>query len=247
MGANYPTRIILAFRSGGVCAYPGCERHLTYVAKAGDDVYVGQAAHICGEKQGAARYDSSMSEGERNAVNNLLYLCADHHAIIDKVEADWPTPALQQLKKEHEDRVQQAMEEEFAEIAFPELRNAVSWVADQTPETIGSFDLITPDEKIRKNSLSNGSRHIIAAGLMSRKTVSEYVEAETQLDPDFPNRLRAAFLEEYYGQRKAGHEGDELFELMCAFAQRGLRRQSDRTAGIAVLIYLFEICDVFEK
>jgi hypothetical protein len=26
-----------------------------------------------------------------------------------------------------------------------------------------------------------------------------------------------------------------------------LRRQADKTAGIAVLIYMFEICDVFEK
>ena len=34
---------------------------------------------------------------------------------------------------------------------------------------------------------------------------------------------------------------------MCAFAQRGLKRQADKTAGIAVLVYLFEICDVFEK
>ena len=43
-----------------------------------------------------------------------------------------------------------------------------------------------------------------------------------------------------------GHKGrHEPFELMCAFAQRGLRKQGDRTAGIAVLVYLFEICDVF--
>jgi hypothetical protein len=34
---------------------------------------------------------------------------------------------------------------------------------------------------------------------------------------------------------------------MCGFSQRGLKSQGDRTAGLAVLIYLFEICDVFEK
>ena len=66
-------------------------------------------------------------------------------------------------------------------------------------------------------------------------------------DPDFPERLKAGFLEEYFGKRKEGHKGDDLFELMCAFAQRGLRKQADKTAGIAVLVYLFEICDVFEK
>ena len=228
MGASYPTRIILAFRSGGVCAFPKCGKHLTYDAQVGDDTYVGEAAHIRGEKPTAARYDASMTDDDRDNVQNLIYLCTDHHTIIDKVEADWPTATLLQLKESHEKQVRQAMEEAFA-----------------APN--GSFDLLAPDEKIKKNALSNGSRHIIAAGLTSRATVGDYVEAEAQLDPDFPERLKAGFLEEYYARRKEGHKGDELFELMCAFAQRGLRRQADRTAGIAVLIYLFEICDVFEK
>ena len=247
MGASYPTRIILAFRSGGVCAFPKCDKHLTYDATVGNDTYVGEAAHIRGEKQGAARFDVSMTDEERDNVRNLIYLCTDHHTIIDKVEADWPTPALQDLKQNHEKQVRQAMEEAFADVAFPELQNAVSWVAKQMPAGNGSFDLTAPDAKIKKNALSNGARHIIAAGLTSRATVSEYVEAEAQLDSDFPERLKAGFLEEYYARRKEGHKGDELFELMCAFAQRGLRRQADKTAGIAVLIYLFEICDVFEK
>lgn len=230
-----------------MCAFPRCGKHLTYEAKVGDDTYVGEAAHICGEKPTAARYDASMTEEERDNVRNLIYMCTDHHTIIDKVEADWPVAGLLDLKQSHESQVRQAMEETFADVAFPELQNAVSWVANQPPAGNGSFDLIPPDEKIKKNDLSNGARHIIAAGLTSRVTVADYVEAEAQLDSDFPERLKAGFLEEYYGLRKQGHKSDELFELMCAFAQRGMRRQADRTAGIAVLIYLFEICDVFEK
>lgn len=247
VSASYPTKIILAFRSGGVCAIPKCGKHLTYDAKVGDDTYVGEAAHICGEKPGAARYDSSMTDDERDNVRNLIYLCTDHHTIIDKVEDDWPSSVLQELKENHEKQVRQAMEEAFSDVAFPELQNAVSWVTNQAPAASGSFDIIAPEEKITKNALTNGSRHIIAAGLMSRATVREYVEAEAQLDPDFPERLKAGFLEEYYARRKEGHKGEELFELMCAFAQRGLRRQADKIAGIAVLVYLFEICDVFEK
>lgn len=247
MAASYPTRIILALRSGGVCAFPSCGKHLTYEAKVGDDTYVGEAAHIRGEKSTAARYDATMTDKERDDVHNLLYMCTDHHTVIDKIEADWPVDVLLALKEKHEAQVLQAMEDAFSEVAFPELQTAVSWVTTQPPAADGAFDLLAPDEKIKKNALSNGARHIIAAGLTSRATVAGYVEAETQLDPDFPERLKAGFLEEYFGQRKQGHKGDELFELMCAFAQRGLRKQTDRTAGIAVLVYLFEICDVFEK
>lgn len=111
MGASYPTRIILAFRSGGVCAFPKCGKHLTYDAKVGDDTYVGEAAYIRGEKPTAARYGASMTDDDRDNVRNLIYLCTDHHTIIDKVEADWPTPTLQELKDNHEKQVRQAMEE----------------------------------------------------------------------------------------------------------------------------------------
>lgn len=247
MSASYPTRIILAFRSGGVCAFPKCERHLTYAAELGNDTYVGEAAHISGEKLKAARFDDLMTDEERDNVRNLIYMCPEHHTIIDKVEADWPGSKLLALKGTHEAQVRQAMEDAFAEVAFPELQNAVSWVTMQAPAGNGSFDIIAPAEKIKKNNLSNGTRHIIAAGLTARATVAEYVETEAQLDSDFPERLKAGFLEQYYALRKKGHMGDELFELMCGVAQQGMSRQADRTAGIAVLIYLFEICDVFEK
>lgn len=91
VGASYPTRIILAFRSGGVCAMPKCGKHLTYDSPSGDDTYVGEAAHIKGEKPKAARYEAAMTDEGRDHVDNLLYLCTDHHTIIDKVPADWPT------------------------------------------------------------------------------------------------------------------------------------------------------------
>ena len=36
-GRTLSDKIILAFRSGGVCAFPQCGRELTYKAKQGDD------------------------------------------------------------------------------------------------------------------------------------------------------------------------------------------------------------------
>ena len=153
------------------------------------------------------------------------------------------------MKAAHETKASAAIAEAFADIAFPELRHAVAWVSSQPPAapSVPSFVLLPPEEKIKKNDMSNGSRHTIAAGLSSRTTVADFVEAETQFDPDFPDKLKSGFLTEYYRLRHQGHKGNELFELMCAFSQRGLKSQGDRTAGLAVLIYLFEICDVFEK
>lgn len=246
MPVSYPTKVLLAFRSGGVCAI--CGKHLTYEATTGSDTYVAEAAHIRGEKPDAPRYDASMTDKERDGIDNLLYLCTDDHTIIDKVEADWPVDRLDKLKADHERKVRETMIETFADVAFPELASAVSWVTAQSPSLDpGSFAVVPPDEKIKKNDLSDSTRHVIAAGLVSRATVAGYVEAETQLDQNFPEKLKAGFLTEYYRLKHEGRRGDELFELMCAFAQRGMKNQVQKTAGIAVLIYLFEICDVFEK
>lgn len=46
VGASYPTKIILAMRSGGVCAFLRCGKHLTYEGKADNDAYVGEVAQI---------------------------------------------------------------------------------------------------------------------------------------------------------------------------------------------------------
>jgi hypothetical protein len=248
MSVSYPTKVLLAFRSGGICPFPGCGRSLTYEAEQGADVYTGEAAHVRGEKPGAARYDSNMTDEARDAVENLLYMCGDHHTVIDKAVADWTVDRLMKLKSDHETRVREVIEEGFASVAFPELSAVVSWVATEPPAplTIG-FSLVPPENKIKKNELGNGARNLIAAGLGIRRTVAQFIESEAQLDSDFPERLKAGFLAQYYTLRKQGAAGDQLFEMMCAFAARGAPSAAQRIAGIAVLVYLFEICDVFEK
>ena len=84
-------------------------------------------------------------------------------------------------------------------------------------------------------------------GLSVAKIVKKYIESTTQTDPEFPDRLKIGFLMEYYRLKTEGFTGDELFELMCRFAQRGSTQLLKQTAGIAVLVYLFEACEIFEK
>ena len=249
MGASYPTKVLLAFRNGDRCALPGCCRQLTVDDPNGQaPVVTGEAAHIAGEKPDAARYVSTMTDDERNHYNNLIYLCGDCHTRIDKQEDAFPIPMLQQIKADHEKRAREAMNAAFADIGFPELRMATEWMSKVSPsQSAVDFTLVAPDAKIHRNGLSSASRLTIAMGISASPTVAAFVEQESLTDSDFPERLKAGFLEEYYRLRKEGFRGDELFEFMCEFAQRGMREQSKRTAGLAVLIYLFERCEVFEK
>lgn len=257
MSASYPTKLLLAYRSGDRCALPDCGRTLSPDSTSGDPINVGEAAHIAGEHDGngggkkSARYDSSMTSEERNHYDNLIYLCGTCHTKIDSIpqgEKDYPVDRLKKLKKDHEQKVREAVAEAFSGIGFPELEEATQWIMKITPQqATDDFSLIPPEDKLKKNELGDESRAIVTMGLSVSREVRAFVESVTQTEASFPERLKAGFLEEYYRLKREGHSGDELFDLMCRFAQRGFEKQAKKSAGIAVLVYLFEACEVFDK
>ena len=248
MGASARTKVLLAFRSGGICAFPECKKELTVDGEIADPAVIGEAAHIAGENKGSARYDTSMTDEQRNHYSNLIYLCRDHHNQVDKQEEDFSVERLLKLKSEHEQRACQAIRDGFAEVGFQELNEVTAWVQEsETSELQNDFKVIAPDEKIKKNGLSNESRVTITMALSVSREVGRYIETVTQTDPGFPIRLTAGFLQEYHRLRKEGHSNDDLFDSMCSFAQQGSKRQAMKSAGLAVLIHLFELCEVFER
>ena len=119
MSVSYPTKLLLAFRSGDRCAFTGCDRSLTIDSQGGSNPAVtGEAAHIAGEHADAARYDSNMTDQQRNRYSNLIYLCGDHHTQIDKQEKDFTVDKLLKMKADHESKVREAMNTAFAEVGF---------------------------------------------------------------------------------------------------------------------------------
>lgn len=260
MSASPKTKILLAYRSGDMCALPDCERkgrRLTIDNALGEPTNVGQAAHIEGENPGAgkkaasARYNPSMTDDERNGFHNLIYLCGSCHKRIDTLpegELNYPVDRLREIKREHEERVRKAMLDAFSEVGFPELEEATLWASSISPSSVTvDYSLLKLEEKIQKNHLDEDSRCVIAMGLAVASEVSRYIESVAQTDIEFPERLKSGFLQEFWRLKKEGLNGGALFELMCRFSQQGFERQAQRSAGLAVLIHLFEACEVFEK
>jgi len=248
MSVSYPTKLLLAFRSGDHCAFPECDRSLTVDGNSDNPVITGVAAHIEGEKSDAARYNPAMTDEQRNHYNNLIYMCGDHHTQIDKQENDFPVVRLLKIKSDHEQKVREALNAAFADIGFPELAQATAWISRYQPQDPSDeFSVIPPKDKIIKNQLTKTSRAMIIMGLAVSQEVRAFVEQEAKIEADFPEKLKSGFLEEYYRLRREGIKGDELFDSMCQFAQQGMKTQAQRSAGLAVLIYLFEACEVFEK
>ena len=257
MNVSYPTKLLLAYRSGDRCALPDCGQQLSPEGESGIPSNVGEAAHIAGERSGgvrgrqSARFDPNMTEEERNDYNNLIYICATCHRKIDAIpqgETDYPVERLHEIKEYHEQKVREAVAGAFVGVGFPELEKATLWSMQVNPQQPAKdFSVIPPADKLKKNKLGNGSRMIITMGLSVSREVRAFVESVAQTDHDFPERLKVGFLEEYYRLKREGLSGDDLFDLMCRFAQRGFTEETKRSAGKAVLVYLFEACEVFEK
>jgi hypothetical protein len=68
------------------------------------------------------------------------------------------------------------------------------------------------------------------------------------LSSEFTSALINGFVIEYNRLREQEVlVGDALFEGLLEFACRGSSDFKQRAAGLSVLVYLFEKCEVFEK
>jgi hypothetical protein len=106
MGRAPDTRIndirALLVRSGNLCAFPGCSQRL--VNHRND--FVAQVCHISAASPEGPRYDSRLSDDARRAATNLIILCYPHHIEVDGHPAEFPTQALLDMKRAHEERVE---------------------------------------------------------------------------------------------------------------------------------------------
>lgn len=100
-------RLQVMSECGGMCCHPECSK-LLYEEEKGS--LVGECAHIISRNSGGPRNDDRVSQKERNQAHNLLYLCLEHHKIVDDLAniSKYPTETLRKWKndrKEYMDRI----------------------------------------------------------------------------------------------------------------------------------------------
>ena len=200
----------------------------------------------------SARFDPSMSDEQRNSLANLLYVCRNCHERIDAHphgEREYPVERLLAIKANHERAVAEAVDGGLAKVTFSELEEATRWVTQVPQATPGlDFSRVSIESKIQRNGLSPSSQNLIATHLAAAPQVRSFIQALSQDDPGFPNRLTSGFLQHYYTLRHRGiSSGEDLFNSMCMFARRGFGDFKTQCAAQAVLVYLFETCEVFER
>jgi hypothetical protein len=104
MAVSTSEQKLVALASGGICAFPDCGRSLVN-HDAGEPTIVGEIAHIVAEQRQGPRGRLEMSDEERNRAANLLFLCSEHHTVIDRKPHVYSVNVLRQMKADHERRI----------------------------------------------------------------------------------------------------------------------------------------------
>jgi len=234
--------------AAGRCAFPNCRKEVVLDLDPIDGrKQIGKIAHIVAHSDGGPRGDSTYSRDKLDTYDNWVLLCPTCHDTVDALTNAHTVASLRSLKTNHEQWVSQKLTVEITNVGFAELEIVTKAIAQTSTAANKDLTLTAPTEKIRKNGLTERSQLLITMGLSKAREVRHFVEHFAQIDPDFPERLRAGFAAEYARLKTEGFSGDMLFEELRSFAGGPGQDFVRQASGLVVLTYLFECCEIFEK
>ena len=186
-----------------------------------------------------------MSDVDRRTYDNRILLCRNCHTKIDGQPSAYTVETLRQIKLDHEEWIRETFEREAPNVGFAELEVVAEYIISGQAVDSTSYDLVTVKDKICRNSLSEKVEGMIKIGLSRSNEVKRYLDSHP--DAQFGSRLSAGFAAEYHRQKNTDLTGDALFLSLADYAAGPGADTLRHVAGLAVLVYLFEACEVFER
>lgn len=234
---------LLHTKSGNHCAM--CRR-LLIDGESNGSACLGENAHIYGEKEGAARYDATLKADFVNSYENLIFLCSACHTKVDVEVDSFPSEKLMELKSEHEKWVINKLEEGANGFTFAELEVLSKHLMSMgiAPNKNADYRLLAIEEKINKNSLQDVQAEI-NMGLTKIATIRDYLNR----NPDiyFAERLTDIMSQQYSELKSRCADSVEIFNTLWDITSGNFSDFKYRAAGLGILVYFFEDCEVFEK
>lgn len=102
---NDSTKDIIARRAGFKCSFPGCNKTLVGPGVENDKyITIGECAHIFSAVPKGPRTDGGLTAAELKRPENGIYLCRNHHKIVDIKAKDnkYTSDLLTRYKSRHE-------------------------------------------------------------------------------------------------------------------------------------------------
>jgi hypothetical protein len=248
---KYPkTDVKLLFgRAAGRCAFSDCRQPVYADATEFDEIKViGKIAHIVAHSPGGPRFDAAYPADQLDHYGNWILLCGNCHDTADLQKNTYTVQILRKLKQDHEDWVRDRLDEAMPGVSFAELEVITEALAGDG--ALSPFDptVLKPVDKMLRNQLTRRVEHHLVLALSKAKDVREYVSAIGQVDATFADRLANGLRKEYERLRiEEKLDGDDLFNQLYIYTCRNSMRIELQAAGLAVLGYFFEICEVFER
>ncbi len=230
------------------CAFSKCRRILLLPQTETDShARIGQAAHIFAySKDGPRPKPDDFPEEDINRYENLILLCANHHLEVDNQPNKYTAEFLLQLKADHELWIsEQLVSQEFNSA---DLESIITWLAEGStivPST--SVHLVAPGDKISLNEFSPQVRRHVSTGLAREPEVRTYVADRAKLDEKYPERLLQPLLDIFSDFKADNLRGDDIFVPLWQFASGYSLDFNYKVAGLAVLMYFFLRCELFES
>lgn len=138
----------------------------------------------------------------------------------------------------------------MANITFEDMNFVISAFLRQRLVTVDgqdNFRPTDPERKMSKNGLTSNVRLLLDMGLAKANEVRHLIENNAKINfPDVPERLKAALASEYLKLMEEGIRSDDLFVRLHEFSSCHNSDIRWQAAGLAILCYFFETCDVFE-
>lgn len=105
------TKLLLRARVNNRCSKPDCRKitvaaHQEHPEKT---TSIGEAAHIYAAEPEGPRYNSNMTDNERKSIDNGIWLCSEHHKIIDREPKTYTVKMLNEWKIQTEEYIRKQL------------------------------------------------------------------------------------------------------------------------------------------
>jgi hypothetical protein len=156
---------------------------------------------------------------------------------------------LHEISHKQKEEARNLLSQEISDVTFYELDIVTKSIIGMQPiyDNSRNTDLTPIIEKISKNNLTDDVRFSLTLGMSKVQEVTHFIDISLNFNPSFSDKLTTGFVRQYKILIDRGIKGDELFNQMHQFSCSNNTNQAIKLAALAVLCYLFERCEVFEK
>ena len=240
-------RKLLWTRSAGLCAFPGCRIKPSLDATPKDAATtIGEEAHIFAHSVYGPRPNPDGVTETSNDYENRILLCPTHHRVVDKQPNTYTATDLYNWKVNLEQWVSSRLQVE--EFGYAELEIIVSSLANDDPSP-PSDDFRPPSirDKIERNTLSRSIQTLIEMSIPRVHEVKGYMNHLSKFDSRYPEQLLNPLQVRFNELRNNGHDGNLVFDYLRQFAAGNSSEFRIQAAALAVIVYFFHTCDLFDQ